>query len=111
MRLSTIRTGPATRAAVLHDGAAIELEALSVDQLLTMPDWRRQAENPTGVEHDLATLDFAPLVSRASSVHCVGLNYAPHIAEMGRELPEFPTLFAKQSSVLIGSRDDVLLPA
>ena len=32
---------------------------------------------------------------------CVGLNYRNHILEMGRELPEFPTLFAKYPEALI----------
>ncbi|MGH1461518.1 MAG: fumarylacetoacetate hydrolase family protein [Neptuniibacter sp.] len=32
----------------------------------------------------------------------VGLNYADHIAETGLETPEFPTIFNKQSSCIIG---------
>lgn len=32
----------------------------------------------------------------------VGLNYADHIAETGMERPEFPTLFTKQSTCVIG---------
>jgi len=41
---------------------------------------------------------------------CVGLNYAKHILEMGRELPDHPTLFAKYPSALVGARDDIVLP-
>jgi acylpyruvate hydrolase len=40
----------------------------------------------------------------------VGLNYRSHILEMGRELPEHPTLFAKFADALIGARDDVVRP-
>ena len=32
----------------------------------------------------------------------IGLNYADHIAETGREKPEFPTFFTKQSTCVIG---------
>ena len=42
---------------------------------------------------------------------CVGLNYRNHILEMGRELPDYPTLFAKYTSSLIGANDDIVLPA
>ena len=49
-------------------------------------------------------LDFAPLVPRPDKVICVGLNYRNHILEMGRELPDHPTLFAKFRSTLIGAR-------
>jgi acylpyruvate hydrolase len=42
---------------------------------------------------------------------CVGLNYRSHIVEMGRELPEYPTIFAKYRSSLVGAGDDIVLPA
>ncbi|MGH9045912.1 MAG: fumarylacetoacetate hydrolase family protein, partial [Acidimicrobiales bacterium] len=40
---------------------------------------------------------------------CVGLNYRNHILEMGRDLPEYPTLFAKFRSALIGANDPIEL--
>jgi len=44
-------------------------------------------------------------------VLCVGLNYRTHIQEMGRELPDHPTLFGKFARSLIGANDPVNLPA
>ena len=41
---------------------------------------------------------------------CVGLNYRNHILEMGRQLPEHPTLFAKYAEALVGPYDDIVLP-
>ena len=41
---------------------------------------------------------------------CVGLNYLDHIAETGRERPEFPTLFPKFARSLAGAHDDLPLP-
>ena len=38
---------------------------------------------------------------------CCGLNYGDHIQEMGRELLEYPTLFAKYADTLIGANDPV----
>ncbi|WP_413805780.1 fumarylacetoacetate hydrolase family protein [Streptomyces sp. OE57] len=55
--------------------------------------------------------DFAPLVTRPSKVICVGLNYKDHILEMGRELPAYPTLFAKFADTLAGARDELRLSA
>ena len=40
-----------------------------------------------------------------------GSNYRAHLAEMGRELPAYPTVFAKYRSSLIGAHDDIVLPA
>jgi acylpyruvate hydrolase len=43
-------------------------------------------------------------------VVCVGLNYRTHIQEMGRDLPDHPTLFAKFADTLIGATDDIVRP-
>lgn len=40
----------------------------------------------------------------------IGLNYADHVAETGRERPEFPTFFTKQSSCVIGNGDAIQRP-
>jgi acylpyruvate hydrolase len=45
------------------------------------------------------------------AVFCVGLNYRTHILEMGRELPEHPTLFSKLARALTDPFADVELPA
>lgn len=42
--------------------------------------------------------------------YCIGLNYREHIAEMGRELPSAPTVFAKMTGTVIGPYDDIHLP-
>ena len=110
MRLATIRTSAGTRAARLDGGTAIEIDAPDVGALLVDPDWRNRAARAAGTEHDAASLDYAPLVPRPEKTICVGLNYRNHILEMGRELPEYPTLFAKYSSALIGARDNIILP-
>ncbi|CAM5703093.1 hypothetical protein SHIRM173S_01803 [Streptomyces hirsutus] len=53
---------------------------------------------------------LAPVVPQPSKVVCVGLNYRNHIQEMGRDLPEHPTLFAKFADSLIGATDDIVRP-
>ncbi|MFQ5698738.1 MAG: fumarylacetoacetate hydrolase family protein [Myxococcota bacterium] len=51
----------------------------------------------------------APL-PRPPELLAVGLNYADHVAETGREAPKFPLLFNKQSSCVTGPTDPVELP-
>jgi 2-keto-4-pentenoate hydratase/2-oxohepta-3-ene-1,7-dioic acid hydratase in catechol pathway len=43
-------------------------------------------------------------------VICLGLNYADHAAEGGFEVPEFPTIFARFASNLIGHGASILKP-
>jgi acylpyruvate hydrolase len=40
----------------------------------------------------------------------VGLNYRDHVLEMGHDLPDYPTLFAKYAPSLVGAYDDIVLP-
>ena len=51
-----------------------------------------------------------PVVPAPSKVLCVGLNYADHIAETGRDTPTYPVLFVKFASSLIGATDDITVP-
>ena len=114
MRLATIRTGDGTHAARVEGDALVELDYPDVGALLRSGDDALDRahgdEHVTGAEHALDTADFATLVLDPGKTVCVGVNYADHVAEMGRELPEFPTLFAKYTDALIGARDDIWLP-
>ena len=111
MKLATIRT-PAGTAAVRVDGdTAIEVGVPDVGALLADPGWRKRAAAADGSRHMVGALDYAPVVPRPGKIVCVGLNYRAHIQEMGRELPAYPTLFAKFAEALIGPYDDLVLPA
>ena len=115
MRLATLRT-PSGTAAVRVDGdAVVEIHgAADVGELLNDPGWRERASRADGASHKSADLPpeaWAPVIPNPGKIICVGLNYRNHILEMGRDLPEFPTLFAKYPEALIGPYDDLVLPA
>ncbi|QYN21180.1 fumarylacetoacetate hydrolase family protein [Amycolatopsis sp. DSM 110486] len=109
MRLATIRVGGTTAAVRITGTTAIETGFTDVGALLRAGGLDVAAA-ADGARHDYATADLAPVVPRPGKIVCVGLNYRNHILEMGRELPEFPTLFAKYPEALIGPRDEILLP-
>jgi acylpyruvate hydrolase len=111
MKLASLRTPDGPRAARIHDDHAVLLDAPDLGALLTDASWRERAESTMGPHLAANQLDYAPLIPRPPKIVCVGLNYRKHILEMGRELPEHPTLFAKFAPALIGAHDDVLLPA
>lgn len=123
MRLATLitaardaRGGPATRAAVQSGDRFVLLAAQDLSELLGSAGWREQAEAAAAAEADgskpgdsipVAEVRFATVLPRPSKVICCGLNYADHIAEMGRELPAYPTLFAKYADTLIGDGETI----
>lgn len=110
MRLATIRTSDGTAVVRVDADAAVEVGAADLGELLTDPGWAQRATTADGTRHPVDGLDHAPLVSRPEKIICVGLNYRRHILEMGRQLPEHPTIFAKYPPALIGATDPVVLP-
>jgi len=122
MRLVTIRRPEGGFAVGRIDGdgavddAVVEIrladapQVTDVGALLRVPGWRDLAASATGPRHRLGDLDLAPLVPTPDKIICVGLNYRAHILEMGRDLPEYPTLFAKFPATLTGPYDDIPAP-
>lgn len=49
-------------------------------------------------------------IPRPGKYLAISLNYADHIAETGKDKPEFPTFFTKQSTCVIGSGDAIQRP-
>lgn len=109
MKLATLRTSSGTTAVRVDGDRLVEVGAPDVGALLAQPDWVVKAAGADGPIHDAADPDFAPVVIWPGKIVCVGLNYRNHILEMGRELPEYPTLFAKYPEALIGPRDQIML--
>ncbi len=108
MRFATIRTDDGTTAARLDGDDLIPLAAGDVGEMLAAGGAQERAG---AWAVPAAEADFAPVVTRPGKVICVGLNYRSHILETGRELPAYPTLFAKFAETLAGARDDLVLPS
>lgn len=111
MKLATIRDGDRTLAVRKEGDEVVELAAADVGEVLRREGWQSWAAEADGARRPVADLDFAPVVPNPDKIVCAGLNYRSHILEMGRELPEHPTLFAKYRGALIGANDEITLPA
>lgn len=110
MKLATMRTDTGTRAVKVGSDGLLDLGVDDLGAFLAAPDWRHRAESAEGTSYSLDRAVFAPLVPQPSKVICVGLNYKNHIQEMGRDLPDYPTLFSKFADTLIGATDDIRRP-
>ncbi|MBY3792985.1 fumarylacetoacetate hydrolase family protein [Rhodococcus fascians] len=125
MRLVTYRSADTWKPGVLRGEYIIDLnEVLRAADLLDRPEHASvrefleasaedlafvsarvqavEAEKLTAIGH-LSEIVLAPPVPDPSKVLCVGLNYSDHVGETGRKFPEFPDIFSKFDSSLIGS--------
>jgi len=127
MRLATLRTdsqradgqrtdGNGTTAALALGGDRyLPLPAADAGALLAVDGWRAlvqeavaaDAAAPQSAVVEVPQSGLAPLLPAAGKVICCGLNYGDHIQEMGRELPAYPTLFAKYADTLTGPADTI----
>jgi 2-keto-4-pentenoate hydratase/2-oxohepta-3-ene-1,7-dioic acid hydratase in catechol pathway len=72
-----------------------------------------QALATAGSRHVVGKADdvrLGPPIADPGKIICIGLNYRAHAAESNREIPDYPTLFAKFSNSLVGPQDSVHVP-
>ncbi len=68
------------------------------------------ALNATG-SYARADVKLLPVVPNPNKILCVGLNYATHVAETGREQKEYPAIFTRWADSLIADGDALVRPA
>jgi acylpyruvate hydrolase len=68
------------------------------------------AERGEGLFYPLTEVKILAPIQWPGKVVCVGLNYHSHLAEIGERLPEYPILFHKAATSLIGHRQAIVLP-
>ncbi len=114
MRLATLRRDGATVAVRMDADGAVEIPGFAdVGTLLADPDWAAVAARAAGRHLPLADIPsdgWAPVVPNPRKIVCIGVNYRAHIREMGREEPDYPTMFTKYPEALIGAGDPIVVP-
>jgi acylpyruvate hydrolase len=115
MRLATVAHDGSTVAVVVEAGRVAHVDGYAdVGALLAAGPAGLDAARRAGLDGSWTPLDEQRLrqpVLAPGAVFCVGLNFAPHIAEMRREAVPHPTIFSKLARSLTGPRDVVTLPA
>jgi acylpyruvate hydrolase len=111
MRFATIRTSAGTTAARLDGDTLVPLDAPDVGALLAAGGLMSAPATVGAAPVPAADANFDQIVANPSKIICVGLNYRTHIQETGRDLPQYPTLFAKFAETLMGPNDDLAIPA
>lgn len=101
---------------IMLDGGVREA---SDDFLAQYPDLRsvlaadalaRIAENLSDTTHKAEDLPYLPLIPNPDKIICVGVNYRPHVEEMGREIPEKPVLFVRFAASVVGHGTPIVKP-
>ncbi|KAB2790347.1 fumarylacetoacetate hydrolase family protein [Brucella anthropi] len=66
---------------------------------------------PDAPTYDLKEITYLPPIAATARIFCVGLNYATHAVEAGRDLPARPSIFFRLHSAQVGHGTPVICPA
>lgn len=66
--------------------------------------------HPAGLVQPVEQVRLLPPVTRPGKVIALGRNYADHAAEGGAEPPEYPMLFHKTATSLLGAGGTIVIP-
>jgi 2-keto-4-pentenoate hydratase/2-oxohepta-3-ene-1,7-dioic acid hydratase in catechol pathway len=70
----------------------------------------RAALDQARQELDLSTVRLTAPLPRPGKIICVGLNYRDHAEETHQTIPDYPTIFSKYTSCVIGPDEPIVIP-
>ena len=120
MRLASIRTDRGLRLHVKGTTGYVDLADASGDERLTTLTGllgagdgglaaARRASEREGVAVERHR--FGPATPDTPRILCLGVNYAEHAIEGGRDVPKWPESFVRGTGSVIGPYDDFVAPA
>jgi 2-keto-4-pentenoate hydratase/2-oxohepta-3-ene-1,7-dioic acid hydratase in catechol pathway len=118
MRLVSFRHAGASKFGAVVDGGIVDLsvrtqgrwsglrEVLAVKML---PELAKLAKG-TSADLKFSDVELLPVIPDPEKILCIGLNYASHAGEVGRELPKVPSVFSRLHNTLVPSGGDIVRP-
>lgn len=58
----------------------------------------------------LADVTFLPVIANPGKVLCIGINYATHVREAGREMPTYPMIFTRFADSQVAHLQPIIRP-
>ena len=65
---------------------------------------------PAGARRPSGSVELRPPIPKPGKILCLGLNYAAHAKEGGNEVPDYPTVFVRVTTSLVGPGAPVIRP-
>ena len=115
MKFVSFRSGHGHRFGVVQGGVVEVLGGAGLTGPAGLREWLAGRGLSRGEREVFETvpfegLDLAPVIPDPGAIFCVGLNYAPHIAEMGRDMPTHPAIFMRLARGQVGHGDPIVVP-
>lgn len=101
---------------VMRDGAVYEATSAwrerfpDLRSVLAADDLAALATNCLAEALAPEEVTYLPVVPNPDKILCVGVNYRPHVEEMGREVPSRPVVFVRFAGSMVGHGQPLIRP-
>lgn len=118
MRLLSFRHAGASKFGAVVEGGIVDLSARTqarwsglreVLAAKALPELAALARGATA-DLKLADVELLPVIPDPEKILCIGLNYASHVGEVGRELPKVPSVFSRLHNTLVPAGGNIVRP-
>jgi len=118
MRLVSFRHAGAAKFGSVVDGGIVDLSARlssrwpSLRAAIAAKALGELATAAKGAGADLKfeDVELDPVIPNPDKILCIGLNYASHVGEVGRQLPTVPSVFSRLHNTLVPHGGDIVRP-
>jgi 2-keto-4-pentenoate hydratase/2-oxohepta-3-ene-1,7-dioic acid hydratase in catechol pathway len=118
MRLVSFRQAGAAKFGAAVDGGIVDLSertggrwrslrAAIADKALG--ELATTAKGAT-VDFKVDEVEWLPVIPDPDKILCIGLNYASHVGEVGRQLPTVPSVFSRLHNTLVAHGGNIVRP-
>jgi len=102
--------GVAVEGGVREVSAALRERFASLRAVIDADALAELGADSGGREFAAGDVRFLPVITNPDKILCVGVNYRPHIKEMGRKVPEQPVVFVRFPGSLVGHDEPIVRP-
>jgi 2-keto-4-pentenoate hydratase/2-oxohepta-3-ene-1,7-dioic acid hydratase in catechol pathway len=116
MKLVTFNTGGADVLGAVNGDNIVPLPDIAANMTDLIARWESVAKDVRGAAErganslPLASVRLRAPIARPGKIMAIGLNYADHVKETGREIPKEQVWFCKQPTAVNGPFDPIQIP-
>ena len=118
MRLVSFRHANAAKFGAVVEGGIVDLSARlasrwpSLRAAIAAKALGDLAAATKGAKPDLKfdEVELDPVIPNPDKILCIGLNYASHVGEVGRQLPTVPSVFSRLHNTLVPHGGNIVRP-
>jgi 2-keto-4-pentenoate hydratase/2-oxohepta-3-ene-1,7-dioic acid hydratase in catechol pathway len=115
MRLVSFRHADASKFGALVDGGIVDFsarwpslrDAIAAKALPSLAAGLKTAKP----DIPLDAVELLPAIPNPDKILCIGLNYASHVGEVGRQLPTVPSVFSRLHNTLVPHGGNIVRPS